>query len=91
MANQPNGFKTYSDTRALEGLLLGKSRSEFEKRLYDRGADERDKRYYKYPLEILNHPEYLNAMCIEVWDNNPQYLATKRQVLTRSARALQSA
>lgn len=83
MANEYSSVRTYNDIRAVEGLLLGKSKSEFEKRLYDRGKDQRDRKYFKYPMEILNHPEHQNAMCIEIWDNNPTYLATKRQVFQR--------
>lgn len=83
MAREYSTVRTYNDIRAVEGLLLGKSKSEFEKRLYDRGKDQRDRKYFKYPMEILNHPAHQNAMCIEIWDNNPTYLATKRQVFQK--------
>lgn len=83
MANEYSSVRTYNDIRAVEGLLLGKSKSEFEKRLYERGKDQRDRKYFKYPMEILSHPEHQNAMCIEIWDNNPTYLATKRQVFQK--------
>lgn len=83
MASEYSSIRTYEDIRAIEGMLLGKSRSAFERRLYDRGKDLRDKKHYKYPLEILSTPDHQNAMCIEIWDNNPAYLATKREVFKR--------
>jgi len=95
MAREYSSVRTYEDIRAIEGMLLGKSRSAFERRLYDRGSDMRDRKHYKYPLEILSSPDHQNAMCIEIWDNNPAYLATKREVFKRlgesSARAIGAA
>lgn len=83
MAREYSSIRTYEDIRAIEGMLLGKSRSAFERRLYDRGKDLRDKKHYKYPLEILSTPEHQNAMCIEIWDNDPTHLATKRETFKR--------
>ena len=95
MAREYSSVRTYEDIRAIEGMLLGKSRSAFERRLYDRGSDMRDRKHYKYPLEILSSPDHQNAMCIEIWDNNPAYLATKREVFKRlgesAARAIGAA
>jgi len=83
MANEYSSVGTFGDIRAIEGMLLNKSRSAFERRLYERGKDVRDRKHYKYPLEILSTPDHMNAMCIEIWDNNPAYLATKRETFKR--------
>lgn len=83
MPSEYSDIRTYGEIRAIEGLLLGKSRSAFERRLYDRGRDLRDRKHYKYPLEILDAADHQNAMCIEIWDNNPAYLATKRETFRR--------
>jgi hypothetical protein len=83
MANEYSSVGTFGDIRSIEGMLLNKSRSAFERRLYERGKDVRDRKHYKYPLEILSTPDHMNAMCIEIWDNNPAYLATKRETFKR--------
>lgn len=91
MANPYNQPQTYDTTLAIDSLLLGKNRSDFERRLYDRGKDTRDRKFYRYPQEILSHPEHQNAMCIEIWDNNPTHLATKRQTFQKFGEDIASA
>lgn len=83
MANNPNisrltdrdsGMEAY----AIEKLLLGRNPSAFENRLYRRGEDYSQFRYFKYPLELMNEAAHMGAMVFEIYDNNPDRLATTR-------------
>jgi hypothetical protein len=66
---------------ALEKLLIQKNRGEFERNLYRRGTDDFTKKHYKYPLELGTDADDAHkfAMCIEIYDTNPELLKTKRQ------------
>jgi hypothetical protein len=66
---------------ALERLLIQKNRGEFERNLYRRGTDDFTKKHYKYPLELGTDADDAHkfAMCIEIYDTNPELLKTKRQ------------
>jgi hypothetical protein len=66
---------------ALERLLIQKNRGEFERNLYRRGTDDFMKKHYKYPLELGSDADDAHkfAMCIEIYDTNPELLQTKRQ------------
>lgn len=64
---------------AIERLLLGRNPSAFENKLYRRGQDERfTKRYYKYPLELMQDDAHMGAMVFEIYDTNPERLQTTR-------------
>lgn len=83
MAKNPN-ISRLSDrdeaieANALESLLMGTNPSAFENRLYKRGEDMSKIRHFKYPLELMSHEAHMGAMMFEIYDTNPQYLATKR-------------
>ena len=80
MASEYSSVGKMSDVRAIETLRLGKGRSAFEQRLYNRGDDARDQYFYRYPLELMSDPAHQNAMLIEIFDTNPTALETKRNV-----------
>ena len=87
--------KTYGEIRAIDGILRRKSTA-FEDKLFNDGrggfinkADtKRAAGYYKYPYDLLTDPSHQSIMCIEIWDNNPQYLATKREAFAKFGESL---
>jgi len=70
-----------ADISELQGLL-NRQQSAFERRLY---RDDRDLGYYKYPYDLMSDPSMQSMMCIEVWDNNPASLDTKRKAFENLA------
>ena len=74
----------------VEGLLRKKS-SAFEDKLFndgrggtvDRLLSSRAAGYYKYPYDLLTDPSHQSIMCIEIWENNPQFLSTKREAFAK--------
>jgi hypothetical protein len=74
----------------VEGLLRKKS-SAFEDKLFndgrggtvDRLFTSRAAGYYKYPYDLLTDPSHQSIMCIEIWENNPQFLSTKREAFAK--------
>ena len=82
-----NFFPTPSNTPLARGTrafdqLVSDQWTDFEKKLY--GENERkSKGVYKYPLELLRDPSHQSVMKISIFDNDPQYLRTKREVVSQ--------
>ena len=89
-----SSIKTYGEIRAIDGILRRKSTA-FEDKVFNdgwgnvnRSQASRPAGYYKYPYDLLTDPSHQSIMCIEIWDNNPQYLATKREAFARFGESL---
>lgn len=76
----PSNTPLARGTRAFDQLVSNQW-TDFEKKLY--GENERkSKGVYKYPLELLTDPSHQSVMKISIFDNDPQYLSTKREVIS---------
>lgn len=76
----PSNTPLARGTRAFDQLVSDQW-TDFEKKLY--GENERkSKGVYKYPLELLRDPSHQSVMKISIFDNDPQYLSTKREVIS---------
>lgn len=88
----------YGNTNPDIGLdsILERRKNAFEERLFDDGrgklidklSTSRAAGYYKYPYDLLSDPSHQSIMCIEIWDNNPQYLAKKQEVFAKFGESL---
>lgn len=77
----PSNTPLARGTRAFDQLVSDQW-TDFEKKLY--GENERkSKGVYKYPLELLRDPSHQSVMKISIFDNDPQYLRTKREVVSK--------
>ena len=77
----PSNTPLARGTRAFDQLVSDQW-TDFEKKLY--GENERkSKGVYKYPLELLRDPSHQSVMKISIFDNDPQYLRTKREVVSQ--------
>ena len=77
----PSNTPLARGTRAFDQLVSDQW-TDFEKKLY--GENERkSKGVYKYPLELLTDPSHQSVMKISIFDNDPQYLRTKREVVSQ--------
>lgn len=82
----PSNTPLARGTRAFDQLVSNQW-TDFEKKLY--GENERkSKGVYKYPLELLTDPSHQSVMKISIFDNDPQYLSTKREVTSNAFRRL---
>lgn len=74
--------------------ILQVKKNAFEDRLFDDGrstyrwAATRSAGYYKYPYDLLTDPIHQSIMCIEIWESDPQFLATKREAFQKMANSL---
>lgn len=82
----PSNTPLARGTRAFDQLVSNQW-TDFEKKLYGE-SERKSKGVYKYPLELLRDPSHQSVMKISIFDNDPQYLSTKREVTSKAFRRL---
>jgi len=87
MANEYSSVKIGNELAALESLMNRPGSISFENRLAGE-ITARSKGYFKYPSDLLTDESHQTIMRIQIYENDPQYLATKREVTSRLANSL---
>ncbi len=82
----PSNTPLARGTRAFDQLVSDQW-TDFEKKLYGE-SERKSKGVYKYPLDLLTDPSHQSVMKISIFDNDPQYLSTKREVTSKAFRRL---
>ena len=77
----PSNTPLARGTRAFDQLVSDQW-TDFEKKLYGE-SERKSKGVYKYPLDLLRDPSHQSVMKISIFDNDPQYLSTKREVVSK--------
>lgn len=77
----PSNTPLARGTRAFDQLVSDQW-TDFEKKLYGE-SERKSKGVYKYPLDLLTDPSHQSVMKISIFDNDPQYLRTKREVVSQ--------
>lgn len=77
----PSNTPLARGTRAFDQLVSDQW-TDFEKKLYGE-SERKSKGVYKYPLDLLRDPSHQSVMKISIFDNDPQYLSTKREVVSQ--------
>jgi len=87
MPNEYSSVKMQNEISVLEKLMTRPNSISFEDRLAGE-VTARSQGYFKYPSDLLTDPSHQCIMRIQIYENDPQYLATKREVTARLANSL---
>lgn len=79
---ETSSVKTGDEVNAINRMFVNQNTQSFDRLLHSAG-DDFLAGIYKYPMNLMNDPAHQCIMRIQIYENDPKYLYTKREEITR--------
>lgn len=80
---ETSSVKIGGEINAIDRMFVNQTTDSFEKLLNSEAADNVISGLYKYPMNLMNDPAHQCIMRIQIYENDPKYLYTKREEIAR--------